>query len=96
MSNDYHTTPLTTSHLSIPDSLIPLIEQMAKNIHEVWAKKRVEEGWKYGIERNDYLKTHPGLIPYDDLSESEKEYDRATAIETIKLILKLGYKISKS
>ena len=35
------------------------------------------------------------LVPYDELPESEKEYDRNTAIETLKLIIKLGYKITR-
>lgn len=95
MKNMYNPNPLATSNILLPESLIPLIEDMAKHVHEVWAKKRIEDGWTYGHERNDEYKTHPCLIPYDKLPESEKEFDRATAMETIKLILQLGYKISK-
>ena len=38
-------------------------------------------------------KTTPLLVPYNELAESEKEYDRNTALETIKLIIKMGYRI---
>ena len=69
---------------------------MAKNVHEVWAQSRLEQGWIYGKERNDALKQHPGLIPYEDLPEIEKAYDRDTAIGTLKLMIKLGFKISKA
>ncbi len=53
------------------------------------------EGWRYGPRRDDAKKCHPSLVPYKDLSESEKDYDRNTALETLKVILALGYKISK-
>lgn len=68
---------------------------MARNVHEVWAEARVREGWSYGPERNDQFKTHPCLVPYEALPESEKEYDRNTAISTLKLIMKLGFKITR-
>ena len=71
-----------------------LVEEMAKNVHEVWAKSRMEQGWRYGSERNDTLKQHPYLVPYEELPDIEKAYDRDTAISTLKLICKLGYKIS--
>jgi hypothetical protein len=70
-------------------------EKIAENVHDVWAEGRVKEGWTYGETRNDELKQHPCLVPYGDLSDSEKEYDRNTAMETLKLIMKLGYKIEK-
>mgnify|MGYP003293924432 CR=1 FL=1 len=72
-----------------------LVEQMAKNVHEVWAQTRIEQGWTYGVERNDTLKQHPCLVPYEDLPEDERVYDRNTAISTLKLISKLGFKIEK-
>ena len=62
----------------------------------MWSAGRMAEGWVYGTERNDEKKTHPCLIPYADLSESEREYDRATAFATLKLIVALGYKIEKN
>ena len=68
-----------------------LTEKLAENTHDVWAKGRIEQGWKYGKTRDDNNKLHPCLIPYSELPESEKEYDRNTALETIKLIQKLGY-----
>ena len=68
---------------------------MAKNVHEVWAQNRINEGWKYGDKRNDELKQHPCLVPYEELPEVEKNYDRDTALETLKLILKIGFKITK-
>lgn len=67
---------------------------MSKNVHEVWAKNRIEQGWTYGEKRSDELKQHPCLIPYEELPEVEKDYDRDTALGTLKLILKLGFKIS--
>ena len=68
---------------------------MSKNVHEVWAETRIKQGWTYGEKRNDNLKTHPSLVPYIDLPEEEKEFDRNTSIGTIRLIMKFGYKINK-
>lgn len=95
MANNYTPRPAETSDVKLPDELLPLIEEMARNVHEVWAENRIKEGWTYGPNRDDTAMTHPGLVPYEELTESEKEYDRATSQETLKLILKLGFSISK-
>lgn len=92
---DYTPKPIDTSAVSLPVELEPLVEQMAKNVHEVWAQKRIEEGWKYGEKRDEELRLHPCLVSYEQLPEIEKEYDRSTALETLKLIIKLGFTIEK-
>ena len=89
----YTPTPIDTRDILLPAELEQLVEQMAKNVHEVWAESRIKQGWTYGEQRNDALKTHPCLIPYEDLPEEEKEYDRNTSKETLKLIMKLGFHI---
>lgn len=91
----YKPKPVDTRGVTLPDDIVALAEFMAKNTHEVWAMARIQEGWHYGAERDDVLKTHPGLVPYEQLSEGEKSYDRNTAIETLKLLIKLGYRIEK-
>ena len=95
MKENYIPQPIDTKDVVLPEELNNLVEAMAKNVHEVWAQSRMEQGWTYGAERNDALKQHPCLIPYEDLPEVEKAYDRDTALETLKLITKLGFKISK-
>lgn len=91
----YTPRPLDTNDVELPQELEVLVEQMAKNVHEVWAQTRIAQGWQYGAERSDALKHHPCLVPYEDLPEEEKVYDRNTSVETLKLILKLGFKIDK-
>ena len=91
----YQPAPVDTSAVVLPDSLLALTEQIAENVHEIWAKGRMDEGWTYGPVRDDARKLHPCLIPYDQLPEGEKEYDRNTAMETLKLISALGYTIQK-
>lgn len=93
MGKKYKPCPLDTSDVRLPDELLPLIEAMAKNVHEVWAQNRINEGWSYGPVRDDGKKQHPCLISYEELPESEKEYDRATSQETLKMILKSGFRI---
>jgi hypothetical protein len=70
-----------------------LRERIAENVHEVWAQARLEEGYTYGPVRDDVRKTHPGLVPYAQLSETEKDYDRRTALSTLRLIQKEGFTI---
>lgn len=91
----YVPQPVDTVGIELPDELNELSELIARNVHEVWAEGRRKEGWTYGIKRDDSLRTHPGLVAYDALPEKEKDYDRHTAQETLKLIVKLGFKISK-
>ena len=93
---EYIPIPLDTSGIDLPDDLAQLVEQLARNVHENWAQGRINEGWTFGPERDDTLKRHPCLVSYDDLPENEKDYDRHTAIETLKMILKLGWKIEKT
>ena len=92
----YTPQPIDTSDVELPEELEQLVERMSENVHDVWAETRIKQGWTYGPERNDEKKTHPCLVPYKDLPDEEKEYDRNTSIGTLKLILKLGFKISNS
>lgn len=95
MNQTYTPAPLDTRDIELPKELDELIEEMARNVHEVWAQGRIAEGWTYGEQRDDKQKTHPCLVPYEELPDAEREYDRQTAVQTLKLILKLGFKIHK-
>ena len=85
--------PIPTDNVKLPAALEQLTELLAKNAHDMWALQRIHDGWKFGPTRNDAMKKHPDLIPYEQLSDGEKEYDRITTMETLKVILALGYKI---
>ena len=91
----YQPKPIDTSHVRLPEELLELTELIARNVHENWAVGRIAEGYVYGETRDDKKKTTPCLVPYEQRSESEKEYDRVTAMETLKLITALGYRIEK-
>lgn len=91
----YTPNPIDTSDISLPAEILALVEKIAENTHNVWAEGRVAEGWTYGAMRDDIKKTTPCMVPYSELPENEKEYDRNTAMSVIKLMLKLGYTISK-
>ena len=92
---DYIPAPMDTSGVTLPEELNALAESLAKNVHDVWAQNRIAEGWSYGPVRNDELKQTPWLVPYEDLPEAEKEYDRNTAFGTLKYIISAGFKIEK-
>ena len=91
----YQPKPINTSHISLPESITPLVERLAEHNPDVWAQRRLAEGWSWGPERNDAAKKHPDLVPYAQLPESEREYDRDAAAQAIKAILALGYRVEK-
>ena len=94
-TDQYIPCPIDLSDVELPADLEALTELIARNVHEVWAQKKLQQGWSYGEAIDEDLKTHSSLVPYEQLSEQERSYDRDTAMKTIRLILKLGYKISK-
>lgn len=91
----YKPQPVDASKIKLPDSIMELVELLAENAHDIWAERRIKEGWTYGTERDDTNKKHPCLVPYEDLPESEKEYDRSSVCETLKAIIALGYRLEK-
>lgn len=91
----YTPTPIDTQNVALPADLLALTEKIAANTHDVWAVGRLNDGWTYGPVRDDAKKQTPCLVPYDSLPEEEKAYDRNTAMETLRLIVKMGYKIER-
>ncbi|MBQ9929514.1 MAG: Ryanodine receptor Ryr [Oscillospiraceae bacterium] len=91
----YKPNPIDTGAVKLPQELIDLTEQLAENVHENWAAGRIADGWTYGEKRDDEKRTTPCLVPYAELTEEEREYDRHTALQTLKMILALGYTIEK-
>ena len=92
----YKPEPINTDDVVLDSDITELSELIARNTHEVWSLGRINDGWTYGAKRDDEKKHHPCLIPYEELTEEEKDYDRNTSLETLKLIVKLGYKITKN
>lgn len=89
----YHPAPIETADVQVPKALDNMVERLAENVHDHWAARRFREGWTCGP-RDDARRTNPCLVPYDDLPESEKDYDRVTMMETVKAMLALGYHIT--
>jgi hypothetical protein len=91
----YSPTPIDTSSVTLTPEVIALTERLAENTHDLWAAQRMKDGWTLGTLRDDANKQHPCLVPYCDLPESEKEYDRKTAMETLKTIIAMGYRVEE-
>jgi len=89
----YRPAPADTSGIAITKDILDLTELLARNTHANWAHQRLSDGWRWGPARDDEKREHPCLVAYDDLPEQEKEYDRRTALETLRLMLALGYRI---
>lgn len=95
MNNNYKPNPIDTSKVELDEGILELAELLSKNTHEVWAVGKLKEGWTYGPIIDSDLKQHPSLIPYEELSEEQKDYDRNTSIETLKVLISLGFEIIK-
>lgn len=93
LAPDYEPDPIDTSQIFLDGELVDLVDMIAASVHDRWALQRMAEGWRYGPERNDQSKTHPDLVAYENLPESEKAYDRATVEETLKSLRALGFEI---
>jgi len=92
---DYNPNPIDVSDVVMSPELLLLVESLAENVHDTWARARFNAGWKWGHVRSDEQRTNPCLVPYAELPEEEKEYDRNTAMSTIKVIKKLGFEITR-
>lgn len=86
-------TPIETAGVELPPALLGRVDEIAAHVHHVWARARRAEGWRHGPERDDDARTHPGLVPYGELSEREKEYDRRTALAALRATVALGYRL---
>lgn len=79
----------------LPIELVNCAEELAEHVHNKWAEEKIRQGWTYGPKRDDLKKESACLIPYDQLPEHEKNYDRVTAAETIRFLIENGYEITK-
>lgn len=95
MSKIYKPEPIDTSDIELEPRLLELTELLAQNVHELFSRQRLQEGWRYGKMRDEVRKETPLLVPYSELPEAEKIYDRQSAMGTLKTIIKLGFKISE-
>jgi hypothetical protein len=95
MTVTYQPDPVDTTRVDLSDEILALTEPLAQNIHAVWARQRLRDGWVWGPARDDVAKRHPSLVEYDALSEGEKEYDRQVALETLRTVMSLGFRIVK-
>lgn len=93
--NNYVPKPVDTSNIILDGEILDLAEVLSKNTHEVWSVGKLKEGWTYGEVLDQEKKQHPSLIPYEELTESQKDYDRHTSIETLKVLIALGFEIKK-
>ncbi|XP_067629181.1 ryanodine receptor isoform X7 [Eurosta solidaginis] len=86
--------PVDTTGITLPSSVDQIKEKLAENIHEMWALNKIEAGWSWGEQRDDYHRIHPCLTQFEKLPLPERKYDSQLAVQTLKTILALGYYIT--
>jgi hypothetical protein len=95
MATDYEPSPIPTENVVLDDEILDLVERLAENAHDIWASERLRDGWTFGPERDDTERRHPCLVPYAQLLERDRDYDRTMVIGSIRAILALGFTISR-
>jgi ryanodine receptor 2 len=96
MATEYRPKPIPTDHVELDDDLLGLVELLAENAHDLWASERLRDGWTFGPHRDDAQRRHPCLVPYSQLPERERDYDRTLVVGAVRAILALDFTISRA
>ena len=96
MAIEYEPRPIPVKHIVLSDEILELVELLAENAHDIWALERLRDGWTLGPERDDAKRQHPCLVPYAQLPERERDYDRSMLTGSIQAMLALGFTISRA
>jgi hypothetical protein len=95
-AGDYDPRPIDTAHVRLSPDVAGLVERLARNAHDIWARRRMDDGWRFGPQRDDLRKEHPSLVPYEKLDDTEKAYDRVMVCGVVRSLLALGYRIERT
>ena len=90
-TNGYKPAPLDLSAIELNVKMEELVDQLAENTHNVWAKERISQGWTYGLNEDVEKRRSPHLVHYANVDEAIKVANRNTASETVRTLLVYGY-----
>ncbi|XP_069162577.1 ryanodine receptor-like [Procambarus clarkii] len=77
--------------VSLTSKLEELVDQLAENTHNIWARERILQGWTYGLNEDPVMHRSPHLVSYGNVDDAIKKANRDTASETIRTLLVYGY-----
>ncbi|ESO90186.1 hypothetical protein LOTGIDRAFT_123762 [Lottia gigantea] len=92
-NNGYKPTPLDLSVVTLTEKMEQLVNLLAENTHNVWARDRIKHGWTYGLKEDPIHKRSPHLVPYNKVDESIKKANRNTTSDTVKTLIAYGYNL---
>ncbi|XP_046677460.1 LOW QUALITY PROTEIN: ryanodine receptor-like [Homalodisca vitripennis] len=92
-SNGYKPAPLDLSAITLNPKMEELVDQLAENTHNLWAKERIQQHWTYGLNEDPDMLRSPHLVPYNKVDEAIKKANRDTASETVRTLLVYGYNL---
>ncbi|KAI5643469.1 ryR domain-containing protein [Phthorimaea operculella] len=84
-------TPLDLSAVTLTPKMDELVDQLAENTHNLWARERIQQGWTYGLNEDPDMQRSPHLVPYPKVDDAIKKANRDTASETVRTLLVYGY-----
>nr|QCQ29110.1 ryanodine receptor [Spodoptera frugiperda] len=92
-SNGYKPAPLDLSAVTLTPKMDELVDQLAENTHNLWARERIQQGWTYGLNEDPDMHRSPHLVPYPKVDDAIKKANRDTASETVRTLLVYGYNL---
>jgi len=75
---------------------VETLEKLAEAAHKVWMEGKLRDGWKYGPVTDKTSKTHNCLVPYNELTEADKESDRDMVRGIPRILAAAGYGMVES
>ncbi|XP_075257500.1 ryanodine receptor 2-like isoform X3 [Convolutriloba macropyga] len=93
LSNGYKPAPYDIAIVQLGPVMSKLVELLAENTHNIWAEAKIARSWTHGAQDSASMKRTPLLTEYKNLDPVARKGVRNSAVEAIKLIVVLGYRI---
>uniref|UniRef100_A0A673CUD6 Ryanodine receptor 2b (cardiac) n=1 Tax=Sphaeramia orbicularis TaxID=375764 RepID=A0A673CUD6_9TELE len=93
LPSGYRPAPLDLSHVLLSSALEEVVNLLAENDHNVWARERIKQGWTYGAQQDVKAKRSPHLVPYSLLDERSRRAGRAGVRDAVCTLLTYGYSL---
>ncbi|XP_063007651.1 ryanodine receptor 2 isoform X6 [Melospiza melodia melodia] len=89
----YKPAPMDLSFIKLTPSQEAMVDKLAENAHNVWARDRIRQGWTYGIQQDVKNRRNPRLVPYALLDDRTKKSNKDSLREAVRTLLGYGYNL---
>nr|XP_015292256.2 ryanodine receptor 2 isoform X7 [Macaca fascicularis] len=93
LTSGYKPAPMDLSFIKLTPSQEAMVDKLAENAHNVWARDRIRQGWTYGIQQDVKNRRNPRLVPYTLLDDRTKKSNKDSLREAVRTLLGYGYNL---